>query len=120
MDRRLKRKLATLATFFVLILLFCVRVTGVHLHMVAGLIFIAVLAIHTITRRRRILKCPIRWRAVDIVSLIAMLAVLVTGFMIPFFKGSMAVVILHKLTSVMLAVGIIVHICQHKPKKPKK
>ena len=49
MDRRLKRKLATLATFFILVLLFCVRVTGVNFHMVAGLIFIAVLAIHTIT-----------------------------------------------------------------------
>lgn len=117
MDRRLKRKLATLATFFILILLFCVRATGVHFHMIAGLIFIAVLAIHTITRRRRILKCPIRWRAADIVCIIATIAVLVSGFMIPFWKGSMVVLMVHKLSSVILVLGIIVHIYQHTPKK---
>ncbi|MBQ8041358.1 MAG: hypothetical protein IJ274_16080 [Lachnospiraceae bacterium] len=120
MERRLKRKLATLATFFVLILLFCVRVTGVHFHMVAGLIFVAVLAIHTITRRRRILKCPIRWMIADIVSMAAMLGVLVSGFMLPFFKGAMPVLIAHKLCSVILVIGIIVHIIQHTPKKEKK
>lgn len=120
MERRLKRKLATLATFFVLILLFCVRVTGVHFHMVAGLIFVAVLAIHTITRRRRILKCPIRWKIADIVCIIATIAVLISGFMIPFFKGSMLATMIHKLSSVILVIGIIVHIFQHVPKKHKK
>lgn len=44
MNRRRKRKLATLVTFFLLISFFCVRVTGVHLHMIIGLIFIALLA----------------------------------------------------------------------------
>ena len=117
MDRRIKRKLATLATYFILVLLFCVRVTGVHFHMVAGLIFIAVLAIHTITRRRRILKCPIRFRVADIVCIVATIAVLVSGFMLPFLKGTMIVLMIHKLFSVILAVGIVVHIWQHVPKK---
>lgn len=120
MDRRLKRKLATLATFFILTLLFCVRVTGGHFHMLAGLVFIAVLAIHTIARRRRILKCPIRWRATDITCTLAVIAVLVSGFLIPFFKGSMMPLIVHKFSSVILVFGIVVHICQHTPKKPKK
>ena len=119
MDRKLKRKLVTLATFFILILLFCERVTGAHFHMVVGLVFIAVLAIHTITRRRRILKCPIRWMTADMVSIVAMLGVLVTGFMLPFFKGAMPVLIAHKLCSVILVLGIIVHIFQHTPKKNK-
>ena len=117
MDRRLKRKLATLATYFILVLLFCVRATGVHFHMVAGLIFIAVLAIHTITRRRRILKCPIRWRIADIVCIVALVVVLVSGFLLPFLKGAMIVFMIHKLASVILALGILVHICQHVPKK---
>lgn len=120
MHRRLKRKIATLATFFILILLFCERVTGAHFHMVVGLVFIAVLAIHTIARRRRILKCPIRWMIADIVSIVAMLGVLVSGFMLPFFKGSMPILMTHKLCSVILAIGIIVHIFQHMPKKSKK
>lgn len=117
MDRRLKRKLATLATYFILVLLFCVRATGVHFHMVAGLIFIAVLAIHTITRRRRILKCPIRWQVADIVCIVALVVVLVSGFLIPFLKGTMIVFLIHKLASVILALGILVHIWQHVPKK---
>ncbi len=85
--------------------------------MIAGLIFIAVLAIHTITRRRRILKCPIRWRVADIICIIGIIAVLLSGFMIPFFKGTMAVLMVHKLFSVILAIGILVHICRHAPKK---
>ena len=117
MDRRLKRKLATLATYFILVLLFCVRATGVHFHMVAGLIFIAVLAIHTITRRRRILKCPIRWQVADIVCIVALVVVLVSGFLLPFLKGAMIVLMIHKLASVILALGILVHIWQHVPKK---
>ena len=120
MDRRFKRKLATLATYFILVLLFCVRVTGVHFHMIAGLVFIAVLAIHTITRRRRILKCPIRWQVADIVCIAALVVVLVSGFLLPILKGTMIVLMLHKLASVVLALGILVHIYQHVPKKPKK
>lgn len=120
MDRKLRRKLATLATYFILVLLFCVRATGVHFHMIAGLVFIAVLAIHTITRRRRILKCPIRFRVADIVCIIALVVVLVSGFLLPILKGAMLVLMLHKLASVVLALGILVHIYQHVPKKPKK
>ncbi len=120
MDRRFKRKLATLATYFILVLLFCVRVTGVHFHMIAGLVFIALLAIHTITRRRRILKCPIRWQVADIVCIVALVVVLVSGFLLPILKGTMIVLMLHKLASVVLALGILVHIYQHVPKKPKK
>lgn len=120
MDRKLRRKLATLATYFILVLLFCVRATGVHFHMIAGLIFIAVLAIHTITRRRRILKCPIRWQVADIVCIVALVVVLVSGFLLPILKGTMIVLMLHKLASVVLAPGILVHIYQHVPKKPKK
>ena len=120
MDRKLRRKLATLATYFILVLLFCVRATGVHFHMIAGLVFIAVLAIHTITRRRRILKCPIRFRVADVVCIIATIVVLISGFMLPFTKGSMEVLLIHKLFSVILAVGIVVHIYQHVPKKLKR
>ena len=117
MNRKLKRNIATLATFFILILLFCVKITGVHLHMILGLIFIIALGIHTFKRWGRLSKCPTRFRIADIVAVAAMLAVLVSGFMIPFFEGMMLVLMIHKLASVVLAVGIAVHVWQHLPKK---
>ena len=119
MNRKLKRNIATLATFFVLILLFCVKVTGVHVHMILGLAFIIALGIHTFKRWGRLLKCPIRFKVADIVAGVAAAVVLGSGFMIPFFKGSILIVMVHKLASVILVIGIVVHICQHLPKKKK-
>lgn len=116
MNRKIKRNIATLATFFIMILLFCVRATGVHVHMIVGLMFIIALGIHTFKRWGRLLKCPTRFRVADIVAAAALLAVLVSGFMIPFFKGAMVVLMIHKLASVILLIGIMVHICQHMPK----
>ena len=119
MNRKLKRNIATLATFFVLILLFCVRVTGVHVHMILGLAFILALGIHTFKRWGRLLKCPTCFRVADMVSAVAMLAVLISGFLIPFFKGAVVMGMIHKLASVVFVLGIIAHICQHLPKKKK-
>lgn len=119
MDRQNKRNIVTLATFFVVILLFCVKATGVHIHMLVGLAFIAALMVHTIRRWRRLLKCPICLQIADIVALTALVAVLVSGFMIPFLRGAMWVLLIHKLTSVILAVSIAVHIWQHMPKKKR-
>ncbi len=59
MNRQNKRNIVTLATFFVMILLFCVKATGVHIQMLVGLAFIA-----------------------------ALVAVLVSGFIIPFLRGA--------------------------------
>ena len=104
MNRKMKRNIVTLATFFVLILMFCVKATGVHVHMILGLAFIIALGIHTFKRWGRLLKCPIRFKS---------------GFLIPFFKGSMVMLIIHKLSAVVLVAGIVVHIVQHYPKKKK-
>lgn len=117
MNRKLKRNIATLATFFIMILLLCVKITGVHVHMILGLFFIIAMGIHTFKRWGRLLKCPTCFRIADIVAAVAMLAVLVSGFMIPFFKGTMVVLMIHKLASVVLAIGILVHIWQHIPKR---
>lgn len=120
MNRKLKRNIATLATFFIMILLFCVRITGVHAHMIVGLLFIVGLGIHTFKRWGRLLKCPTCFRVADIVAAAALLAVLISGFLIPFFKGAIVVLMIHKLASVVLAASIAVHIWQHMPKRKRK
>ena len=61
MNRRLKRNIVTLATFFVMILLFCVRIAGEHAYMIFGLLFIIGMAFsivvhnwqHIIVERKR-------------------------------------------------------------------
>ena len=117
MNRKMKRNIVTLATFFVLILMFCVKATGVHVHMILGLAFIIALGIHTFKRWGRLLKCPIRFKIADVVAAAAMLIAAISGFLIPFFKGSMVMLIIHKLSAVVLVAGIVVHIVQHYPKK---
>ena len=117
MKRSMKRKLATLVTFFVLILLFCERVTGVHIHIIFGLLFVIALGCHTWNRKNRILKCPIRLKVVDILSTLSLFGVMVSGFLLKPFSGKPAVLLIHKLCAVVLTLGIIVHISQHRLKK---
>ena len=62
MSRQDKRNMITLATFFVMLLIFCVKAAGVHIPMAAGLVFIAVLMVYTIRRWEGVLKCPYAFR----------------------------------------------------------
>lgn len=114
---RLKRKAATIGTFAGMLLLFCERLTGAHVHMLIGLLFIAALALHTRTRYHRILKCPAHFKAADIVCMLATLAVLVSGIWIPFAEDKMLPPMLHKLSAVLLFLAVLVHMIQHKSKK---
>ena len=119
MQRRLKRKLITLTTFLALALLFCARITGVSAHIVIGLMFIIALSVHTWRRRKRMPKCPIRMKTTDIIMLVFMIGVLVSGFMLRPFCDIAAVLLIHKLCSAVLTIGIVVHIWQHVPKRHK-
>ena len=58
MRRQDKRNIVTLVTFFVMILLFCLKASSVHIHMIAGLVFIAALIVYTIRSWEVFLKCP--------------------------------------------------------------
>ena len=119
MNRKIKRNIVTLSSFFVLILMFCVKATGVHVHMILGLAFIIALGIHTFKRWGRLLKCPIRFNIADVGAAAAMLSAAISAFLIPFFKGSMVMLIIHMLAAVVLVAGSVVHIVLHYPKKKK-
>lgn len=115
MKNKLKRKVVTLATFAVLIFLFCGRVTGVPVHIIAGLGFMIALTIHTWRRRKYILKCQKAYRITDIVTFAAMLGIFISGMMLKPFKDVMAVLLLHKICSVIFGLGLLLHIKQHMP-----
>lgn len=120
MNRRLKRKTAVLLTILIFVLLFCVRVTGKPFHILLGLIFILVLGVHTWKRRKRIGKCPFRFKAADMTAVISMICVLVTGFLLKSMKDVTWVLLLHKSSSLVMAVSTLVHIYQHSPRPKKK
>ena len=58
----IKRNVVILAIFFVMILLFCVKASSIHIPMVAGLLFIAVLMVHSIRALGGLLKYPYAFR----------------------------------------------------------
>ncbi len=120
MQRKLKRNLLILGTFSVMLLLFCARLTGVAIHIIAGLAFVIALSVHTWKRRGRMRKVPSAYRIADLVTLISMIGVLMSGFMLKPFREIIAVLLIHKLCSVFFAVGLLVHIIQHMPKCKKK
>lgn len=114
---RYKRKFAVAATFLVLLLLFCVRVTGEHVHVLAGLVLAGGLFAHTAARYQRIPKCPAAWRVVDLVCMAAMAAVIVSGIALLLADSDIWASVVHKLSSVVLVVGILLHLLQHSGKR---
>ncbi len=113
MKNNVRRKTAALVVFAVVVFLFCERITGVPLHIIIGLIFIIVLSFHTWRRRKRMFTCPKTYGITDAVTCIAMLGVLISGLMLKPFKDVMAVLMLHKISSVVFVAGLLVHMRQH-------
>ena len=119
MKRTYKRTFTMIAAVLVLILLFFKRLTGVPIHIIIGLIFCVILGIHTWRRRKRIFKCPRAYSVTDIVILAAMFCVLLSGFLLKPLHGITAVLLLHKVSALVFAIGLLVHMVQHMSKHKK-
>lgn len=109
-----KRKLFVLMTLVLCLLLLLERLTGEICHVILGVILMTMILVHV---RREIgklkgKKLPIRLVDWGLFGVLA--TVFLTGMMLHPLQGVLLIKVLHKLSSVLLVLGMIVHVVQHK------
>ena len=101
-------------TALFLILLFCKRLTGEVCHAILGMLLAGMSVVHV---WRHIGKLKFKKRSVQIadwVMLIALAFVFLSGMLLHPLQGTSVVLILHKMSSVIFVIGMIVHVVQHR------
>ena len=96
------------------LLLFCKRLTGEICHVILGIILLSMAARHVCRHIGRLKYKRRSVRIMDLVMLIAMAVVFFSGMLLHPLQGSLVILILHKMASVILVIGMIVHVIQHR------
>lgn len=107
-------------TIVLVIVLFCVRLTGEVVHALLGVAFTGIMIYHVVKRGKKLSFVPKRYQVVDYVLLITLGVICVSGVLLHPLKDIMLIKILHKLASVVFCIATIGHVVQHKKKGKKK
>ena len=101
-------------------LLFCKRLTGEVCHAILGMLLAGMSVVHV---WRHIGKLKFKKRSVQIadwVMLIALAIVFFSGILLHPLQGTVMILMLHKVSAVILVLGMIAHVVQHRMQKIKK
>lgn len=103
-----------LITLLLCILLFAERLTGDRLHAVLGLLLVIFMAVHMCRQMKKMKYKKAQIKVVDWALMVSLTVLLVTGILLHPMHGAPALKIIHKLAAVLLVLGIIDHILQHR------
>ena len=117
MNKKVKKWLLGITAGLLYIALCCVKLTGGLVHVLLGAVFLIVMVVHMVGNKKRMKYVPKPIKIVDWVMLIAMITVVISGVVLHPMKEIMLVLILHKLSSVVLAITCVIHVVQHRKKK---
>lgn len=112
-----KDKLFLIIIFLLCLLLFCKRLTGEACHAILGLLLVSMAVVHVCIHIRKLKYKKLSVRMMDSLLFIALAVVLVSGILLHPLQGAFFILILHKISSVVLVLGMIVHVLQHKKEK---
>lgn len=115
-----KEKLLMAATLVLCVLLFLERLTGQIWHAVFGLALVVIVAVHCCRTKKTMKYRKTSFKAVDILLIVVLALLVITGVLAHPLHDVMAVKIVHKLCAVLFVIGIIVHAAQHGKLKKKK
>lgn len=112
-----KDKLFWIITFVLCLALFLKRQTGEIVHVFFCVILNSMIGVHIYRHFGKIKykNKSVRW--VDWGLMVALATVFVTGILLHPLQGILLIKILHKLSSVFLITGMVVHVVQHKEKR---
>lgn len=116
----MKKKKDTIFLIITLILcavLFLVKLTGLAVHMVAGCMLLIVVVKHVCKNMLKMQYMPKKIRTVDILLLISILVLFVSGMLAHVWSSIVVIKVIHGLSGIGFCVGVIVHAMQHKPKR---
>lgn len=109
-----KEKLFTIITLMLCLILFLERLTGEICHVVFGMLLLVMTLVHVCRRICKLKHKRMSVKVVDWIMMAAFAVVILSGMLLHPLQGVLAVKVIHKLFSVFLVVGIIVHVIQHK------
>lgn len=111
--KKAKEIIFMVIAIFLCVLLFLEHFTGEIWHAVLGVLFCVLMIGHLCRQmvKLRYQKKPVR--VVDIVLIVSLVVLFVTGMLVHPLQGVLAIRLLHKLAAVVFVLGLIGHIVQH-------
>lgn len=106
-------------TLVLCVFLFSVKLTGLAAHMVAGCMLLIVVVKHICKNLLRVQYMPNKMKVVDIVLLISIVLLFVSGMLAHMWSSIIAIKIIHGLSGIVFCVGVIIHAIQHKTKRKR-
>lgn len=104
----------TLGTILLFLLLFCVRITGAAIHCILGGILVVISLVHFLGQKKKVPYMQKGMKLLDISLTLVMLLLIVSGVLVHIFSGIFLWKIVHKVSSVLFLLGIILHLWQHR------
>lgn len=114
MKTKHKYTVMAVLTLALIVVLFLQRLTGDAVHSVLGLVLTVAMIVHLCRQNAKLGRRP-RWiQMVDWALIVVLAVLLVTGILLHPIRDVLALKIAHKLAAVLFALGVIVHIVQHR------
>lgn len=112
-EKKTKRWL-TLMSLGLCLILFGKRLTGEIPHILLGFLLSAVIVVHICRNAKKTKYMRLSVRLIDRLLIFCLAAVVLSGILLHPMRGVPAVLLVHKLSSVLFLLGMIVHVIQHK------
>ena len=112
-----KKELFTVLTMALCLLLFLQRLTGEICHAILGLFLIGIMAVHLYRQHEKLMYQKVPVQLVDWMILADLAVVLLSGILLHPLREAVVFQIIHKVSSVILVIGVLVHILQHRRSK---
>ncbi len=112
-----RNKLFVSILLILCLLLLCKRLTGELCHVILGMILLSMAVVHVCRHIGKLKYREGSVRITDWVMMIALIVVFVSGIMLHPLKGILIILIIHKMSSVVFVLGMIIHMVQHRQKK---
>lgn len=108
--KKIKRITFLVFTLLITIVLFMQRKTGMGIHACLGLILFIGSICHTI-KFRKVWKVRTTYqKLVEVLIWLGLAGSMITGFLLKPFAGVFLVLLMHKLTAIFFAIGLLLHI----------
>lgn len=115
--KKKKDAIFLIITLILCVVLFLVKLTGLAVHMVAGCLLLIVVVKHVCKNMLKMQYMPKKIKAVDMMLLISILVLFVSGMLAHMWSSIVVIKIIHGLSGIVFFVGVIIHAMQHKPKR---
>ena len=83
------------------------------MHVISGILFLSMAFMHIYRNWGKLKPRIVSWQIVDRILLVNLFLLLVSGILLYPFRGTLIPLMLHKISSVFLVLGMIVHVVQH-------